>query len=97
MWFGVPIDRLFAADHVVAAGDVARWYRADLSRTVRLEHWTNAVKQASARPEFATRQGRCCRVADQPYVLVGSVWIRIEMLGLPSEHHDGLDRVGQPG
>ncbi|MEU6700894.1 FAD-dependent oxidoreductase [Pseudonocardia sp. NPDC046786] len=32
--------------HVWAVGDVARWWHPGYERTVRLEHWTNAVEQA---------------------------------------------------
>ncbi len=33
-------------DDAVAAGDVASWYHPVLGRTVRVEHWSNAVAQA---------------------------------------------------
>ena len=32
---------------VVAAGDVARWHHGRLGRSIRVEHWTNAVEQAA--------------------------------------------------
>jgi NADPH-dependent 2,4-dienoyl-CoA reductase/sulfur reductase-like enzyme len=34
-------------DGVFAVGDVARWYHADHEEHVRVEHWTNAVEQAT--------------------------------------------------
>ena len=37
-------DRLFAADRVVAAGDVARWTHLQLGEDIRIEHWTNAAE-----------------------------------------------------
>lgn len=33
--------------HVWAVGDVARWWHPRHDRTVRIEHWTNAVEQAA--------------------------------------------------
>lgn len=33
--------------HVWAVGDVARWWHAGHQRSVRVEHWTNAVEQAA--------------------------------------------------
>ena len=90
-------EALFAADHVVAAGDVARWYRTDLSRTVRLEHWTNAVKQAEcAAQNLLLGRAAAVAFADQPYVWSDQFGIRIEVLGLPSEHHDDSIVWGSP-
>ncbi|MCF7552232.1 NAD(P)/FAD-dependent oxidoreductase [Pseudonocardia sp. WMMC193] len=52
---GIPTDdgvlcdshcRSIGAPHVWAVGDVARWWHPGYERTVRLEHWTNAVEQA---------------------------------------------------
>jgi NADPH-dependent 2,4-dienoyl-CoA reductase/sulfur reductase-like enzyme len=37
-------DRMFAADNVVAAGDVARWTHRRMGEDLRLEHWTNAAE-----------------------------------------------------
>ena len=48
---GVVCDeqcRALGARGVWAAGDVARWHHGGLQQTVRLEHWTNAVEQATA-------------------------------------------------
>jgi NADPH-dependent 2,4-dienoyl-CoA reductase/sulfur reductase-like enzyme len=48
---GVVCDaqcRALGARGVWAAGDVARWYHAGRQQTIRLEHWTNAVEQATA-------------------------------------------------
>lgn len=41
-------DTLFAADRVVAAGDVARWVHRGLGEDVRVEHWTNAAEGGPA-------------------------------------------------
>jgi phthalate 3,4-dioxygenase ferredoxin reductase subunit len=47
---GVVCDehsRALGAPHVHAVGDVARWFHPRHGSLVRLEHWTNAVEQAS--------------------------------------------------
>ncbi len=47
---GVVCDATCAtrAPHVVAAGDVARWYNPLYQEPMRVEHWTHAVEQAAA-------------------------------------------------
>lgn len=40
-------DFCFAAPRVVAVGDVARWHHRGYGLNTRVEHWTNAVEQAS--------------------------------------------------
>ncbi len=37
-----------AAEGIVAAGDVARWFNPFFGEHMRVEHWTNAVEQADA-------------------------------------------------
>jgi NADPH-dependent 2,4-dienoyl-CoA reductase/sulfur reductase-like enzyme len=90
-------DALFAADNVVAAGDVARWYRQDLGRTVRLEHWTNAVKQAECAAHNLIRGRQAARpYIDLPYVWSDQFGMRIEVLGLPSADHTATVVWGSP-
>lgn len=86
---GVVCDEnLFAADDVVAVGDVARWYRRDLGRTVRVEHWTGAVAQAQVAAANLMR-GRAGALAfvDEPYVWSDQFGLRMEVIGLPSASH----------
>jgi NADPH-dependent 2,4-dienoyl-CoA reductase/sulfur reductase-like enzyme len=52
---GLPVDdgvvcdeALFAAERVVAAGDVARWTHRGLGQSLRVEHWTNAAESGVA-------------------------------------------------
>ncbi len=43
---GVCCDETcLAAPNIVAAGDVARWYHIGYGKSIRLEHWDNAVEQ----------------------------------------------------
>jgi len=88
---GVPLDNgvrcdgsLFAADGVVAAGDVANWTRPTTGRPARVEHWTNAAEggAAGARNLLAGSAGAT------PYDPVPFFWsdqytTKIQMIGLP--------------
>ncbi len=82
---GVVCDAtLFAADRIVAAGDVARWAHPGLDRLVRVEHWTNAAEGGPA----AARNLLAGRGAARPYEPVPFFWsdqytTKIQMLGLP--------------
>jgi NADPH-dependent 2,4-dienoyl-CoA reductase/sulfur reductase-like enzyme len=84
---GVLCDHaLFAAEGVVAAGDVARWRRtdADGDELVRVEHWQMAVDGgvAAARALLA---GRAAAPAFQPvpYFWSDQYGLKIQMLGRP--------------
>ncbi len=44
-------ENLFAADGIVAAGDVARWPHRLVGAEMRIEHWTNAAEQGTAAAE----------------------------------------------
>ena len=44
----VCTESLFAADRVVAAGDVARWTLPSTGEPLRVEHWTNAAEGGAA-------------------------------------------------
>ena len=50
---GVVCDATCAtsAPDIYAAGDVARWHNTLCNRSMRIEHWTNAVEQANAAAE----------------------------------------------
>jgi NADPH-dependent 2,4-dienoyl-CoA reductase/sulfur reductase-like enzyme len=65
---GVVCDsRCQAADGIYAVGDVARWHRADLGTSVRLENRTNATEQAGAVAANILGAGR-------PYLPVPYFW-----------------------
>ncbi len=82
---------LFAADGVVAAGDVARWqWRHDgQEEMVRIEHWQVAAEEgvAAARSLLAGR-----RQAEDfnpvPYFWSDQFGIRIQVLGRPGPHDE---------
>jgi NADPH-dependent 2,4-dienoyl-CoA reductase/sulfur reductase-like enzyme len=77
-------ETLFAAEGVVAAGDVARWRHAGLGEQLRVEHWTNAAEGAAA----AARNLLAGSSAAQPYEPVPFFWsdqysTKIQVVGLP--------------
>ena len=82
---GVVCDgALFAADRVVAAGDVANWLRQSTGRPTRVEHWTNAAEggPAAARNLLV---GSAAAVAYDPVPFFWSDQYasKIQMIGLP--------------
>ncbi len=82
---GVVADStLHAANDVVVAGDVARWFDDAFGSEVRIEHWTNASEQAVV----AARNLLAGRGASVPYVPVPYFWsdqydVKIQVLGHP--------------
>jgi NADPH-dependent 2,4-dienoyl-CoA reductase/sulfur reductase-like enzyme len=85
-------DRLFAADGVVAAGDIARWHwRHDgQDELIRIEHWQVAAEAGVA----AARSLLAGREAAVPFTPVPYFWsdqfdIRFQVLGNPG----GQDEV----
>lgn len=85
-------DRLFAADGIVAAGDLARWRwcHAGEDRLVRIEHWEVAAQMGVA----AAAALVAGRAAAQPFDPVPYFWsdqygLRIQVLG----HPDPTDEV----
>jgi 3-phenylpropionate/trans-cinnamate dioxygenase ferredoxin reductase subunit len=81
---GVVCDEtLFAADRVVAAGDVARWYHPSSGGPLRIEHWTNAAEGGAA----AARNLLAGSEAAEPYDPVPFFWsdqyqTKIQVIGL---------------
>jgi NADPH-dependent 2,4-dienoyl-CoA reductase/sulfur reductase-like enzyme len=77
-------DSLFAADGVVAAGDVARWTHPTLGEQLRVEHWTNAAEGGAA----AARNLVAGSAAATPYDPIPFFWsdqykTKIQVIGLP--------------
>ena len=77
-------ESLFAADRVVAAGDIARWTHTGLGEQLRVEHWTNAAEGGAA----AARNLLAGSAAALPYDPVPFFWsdqysTKIQVVGLP--------------
>ena len=84
-------DRLFAADGIVAAGDVARWnWRHDGGEElIRIEHWEVAAEAGAA----AARSVIAGRADAAPFTPVPYFWsdqygIRFQVLGNPGGDDD---------
>jgi NADPH-dependent 2,4-dienoyl-CoA reductase/sulfur reductase-like enzyme len=82
---GVVADAtLHAADDIVVAGDVARWFDQRLGTEIRIEHWTNAAEQGVA----AARSLLVGRDRADPYTPVPYFWsdqydTKIQVIGHP--------------
>jgi NADPH-dependent 2,4-dienoyl-CoA reductase/sulfur reductase-like enzyme len=77
-------ETLFAAEGVVAAGDIARWTHTGLGEQLRVEHWTNAAEGGAA----AARNLLAGSAAAVPYDPVPFFWsdqyaTKIQVIGLP--------------
>ncbi|HTZ10089.1 MAG TPA: FAD-dependent oxidoreductase [Acidimicrobiales bacterium] len=80
---------LHCAPHVVAAGDVARWFDRSVDALIRIEHWTNAAEQGA----MAARNLLAGPEASQDYVPVPYVWsdqydVKIQIIGHPGPDDD---------
>jgi 3-phenylpropionate/trans-cinnamate dioxygenase ferredoxin reductase subunit len=82
---GVVCDAtLHAAEGVVVAGDVARWFDPSQDRHRRIEHWENATEQGrhAARSLLAGR-GEATAFGTVPYFWSDQYDVKIQMLGSP--------------
>jgi 3-phenylpropionate/trans-cinnamate dioxygenase ferredoxin reductase subunit len=75
---------LHAADDIVVAGDLARWFDRRLGAEIRIEHWTNAAEQGVA----AARALLAGPAAAESYSPVPYFWsdqydTKIQVLGHP--------------
>ncbi len=82
---GVKADAtLHAADDIVVAGDLTRWFDQRLGTDIRIEHWTNAAEQGAA----AARSLLAGRASADPYMPVPYFWsdqydTKIQVIGHP--------------
>ncbi|HXW31703.1 MAG TPA: oxidoreductase C-terminal domain-containing protein, partial [Acidimicrobiales bacterium] len=83
---GVVADAtLHAADHVVVAGDLARWFDEDLGDHRRVEHWENAANQGMHAAHSLLADRRDAEAyRPVPYFWSDQYEIKIQMLGIPS-------------
>jgi 3-phenylpropionate/trans-cinnamate dioxygenase ferredoxin reductase subunit len=82
---GVRADStLYAADDVVVAGDLARWFDDKLGAEIRIEHWTNAAEQAvaAARNLLAGRDDAVA-FTPVPYFWSDQYDTKIQVIGHP--------------
>jgi NADPH-dependent 2,4-dienoyl-CoA reductase/sulfur reductase-like enzyme len=82
---GVKADAtLHAADDVVVAGDLARWFDERLGTETRIEHWTNAAEQgvAAARSLLAGRAD-APTYSPLPYFWSDQYETKIQVIGHP--------------
>jgi 3-phenylpropionate/trans-cinnamate dioxygenase ferredoxin reductase subunit len=87
---GVVADAtLHAADDVVVAGDVARWFDEGVDAHIRIEHWTNAAEQgvAAARSLLAGRRHAAAYVP-VPYFWSDQYDVKIQVIGHPDPDDD---------
>jgi 3-phenylpropionate/trans-cinnamate dioxygenase ferredoxin reductase component len=92
-------DRLFAADGIVAAGDIARWqWRRDGGEeSIRIEHWQVAAEAgvAAARSLLAGRAD-APPFAPVPYFWSDQYGIRLQVLGSPRGSDEVHLALGSP-
>jgi NADPH-dependent 2,4-dienoyl-CoA reductase/sulfur reductase-like enzyme len=68
---------------VVAAGDVARWHHEELGRTVRVEHWDNAIQQAATAARTLLQGGRAEPYRPMPFFWSDQYDARLQLIGMP--------------
>ena len=77
-------DKLFAADRVVAAGDVARWTHRRMGEDLRVEHWTNAAEGgAAAARNLLAGSGAGERYEPVPFFWSDQYATKIQVVGRP--------------
>lgn len=76
-------ETLHAADRVVAAGDVARWFHRSSNRTVRVEHWTHAAESGAAAARNLLAGERATPYDPVPFFWSDQYKTKIQMIGLP--------------
>ena len=92
---GVLLDAFCRAPgfpHVAAAGDVARWFNHMFEREMRVEHWTNAVEQASAAAAaLLSPESELQPFSTVPYVWSDQYGMKLQYVGIPGKFHGVVD------
>ncbi|HEY6561558.1 MAG TPA: FAD-dependent oxidoreductase [Polyangiaceae bacterium] len=89
---GVVCDAYCATNlpNVVAAGDVARWENPLFGASMRVEHWTNAVEQATAAVDRLLEGAKHAKpFAPAPYFWSDQYNFKLQFVG----HYSGTDTV----
>lgn len=81
--------RAVNSSHVVAAGDVARWYNPLFSVHMRVEHWNNATAQADAAVEALLSPATAQPYAHVPYFWSEQYDMRLQFVGRRPDDHEG--------
>jgi NADPH-dependent 2,4-dienoyl-CoA reductase/sulfur reductase-like enzyme len=76
-------ETLHAADRVVAAGDVARWFHRSSDRAVRVEHWTHAAESGAAAARNLLAGDAAVPYDPVPFFWSDQYKTKIQMIGLP--------------
>lgn len=80
---GIVCDEtLRAADHVYAAGDVARWTNPLFEESMRLQHWTSAAEQGAAAARNALDPASATAYSTVPYFWSDWYDDKIQMVGV---------------
>jgi 3-phenylpropionate/trans-cinnamate dioxygenase ferredoxin reductase subunit len=82
---GVRADRsLHAAENVVVAGDLARWFDESIGEEIRIEHWSNAAEQGVAAARSLLAGARDApSYSSIPYFWSDQYDTKIQMIGHP--------------
>ena len=92
---GVVLDAYCRAPgfpDVSAAGDVARWFNHMFEREMRVEHWTNAVEQASAAAAaLLSPESELQPFSTVPYVWSDQYGMKLQYVGIPGRFHGVVD------
>ncbi len=92
---GVVVDEHFATSdpHVHAIGDVARAHNTALGRSVRVEHWDNAIRQGNAVAKVLL--GQDVAYDWQPYFYTDQYDLGMEYVGYSDSSHGVVVRGEQ--
>jgi NADPH-dependent 2,4-dienoyl-CoA reductase/sulfur reductase-like enzyme len=90
-------ENLFAAEGVVAAGDVARWHHRSSGGPLRVEHWTNAAEGgAVAARNLIAGPAEAEAYDPVPFFWSDQYQTKIQVLGLPGPDDEVVVVEGSP-
>ncbi len=83
--------QVVGASNIVAAGDVCRWPNKMFNRTMRVEHWSNAVEQAAVAAHTLIHPDEPKGYSAVPYVWSDQYDAKIQYVGTGGEYHSILE------